>query len=102
MSLAATRDLARLEAKIDRLLRLLGGRDDQLISLSAAAEYLGYSTAHLRRLAVERREIPFHQARPAGKILFRKSDLDAYGPRPAIRRRTPGRPASQVTAMDII
>ena len=48
--------------------------------LKKAAEYVGFSPDHFRRLAVEQRIIPF--ARPSGqqkgKLLFRKSDLDQF------------------------
>lgn len=51
-----------------------------IMSLKDAAEYVGYSPDHFRRLAVEQRLIPF--TRPSGqqkgKILFRKADLDQF------------------------
>ena len=50
------------------------------MSLKDAAEYVGYSPDHFRRLAVEQRLIPF--TRPSGqqkgKLLFRKTDLDRF------------------------
>ena len=50
------------------------------MSLKKAAEYVGFSPDHFRRLAVEQRIIPF--VRPSGqqkgKLLFRKSDLDQF------------------------
>ena len=51
-----------------------------IMSLKDAAEYVGYSPDHFRRLAVEQRLIPF--TRPSGqqkgKMLFRKADLDQF------------------------
>ena len=51
-----------------------------IMSLKDAAEYVGYSPDHFRRLAVEQRLIPF--TRPSGqqkgKLLFRKTDLDRF------------------------
>ena len=51
-----------------------------IMPLKDAAEYVGYSPDHFRRLAVEQRLIPF--TRPSGqqkgKLLFRKTDLDRF------------------------
>jgi excisionase family DNA binding protein len=71
-----------------------------LISLSQAAELLGYSTSGLRKL-VRRREIQYFQARPHSPIKFRREWLDEFvesgstkpgpvdpGPRPR-KRKTP-------------
>lgn len=102
MTAATARDIARLEAKVDRLLRLLGGREDRLLTLAEAAEYTGYSATHLRRLAVVRREIPYQQSGAGCKLRFRQSDLDAHGPNPAQRPTRRGRIGSQATANDII
>lgn len=50
------------------------------MTLKEAAEYVGFSVDHFRRLSVEKRLIPF--SRPSGqqkgKILFRKIDLDKF------------------------
>jgi len=50
------------------------------MTLKEAAEYVGFSSDHFRRLAVEQRLIPF--SRPSGqqkgKLLFRRSDLDNF------------------------
>jgi excisionase family DNA binding protein len=50
------------------------------LTLREAAEYVGFSTDHFRRLSVEQRMIPF--SRPSGqqkgKLLFRKTDLDKF------------------------
>lgn len=50
------------------------------MTLKEAAEYVGFSPDHFRRLAVEQRLIPF--SRPSGqqkgKLLFKKCDLDKF------------------------
>ena len=50
------------------------------MTLREAAEYVGYSPDHFRRLAVEQGIIPF--SRPSGqqkgKLLFRKAALDRF------------------------
>lgn len=51
-----------------------------VMSLKEAAQYVGFSPDHFRRLAVEQRIIPY--SRPSeqqkGKLLFRKIDLDIF------------------------
>ena len=75
--------LAAIEEKQNRILDLLAGKEPSsgnTMTLKEAAQYAGYSPDHFRRLAVERRLIPF--TRPSGqakgKILFRKIDLDRF------------------------
>jgi excisionase family DNA binding protein len=75
--------LAAIEEKQNRILSLLEKREvpsGNTLTLKEAAEYVGYSADHFRRLAVEQRMIPF--VRPSGqqkgKILFRKADLDHF------------------------
>ncbi len=75
--------LAAIEEKQNRILDLLAGKETSTgntMTLKEAAQYAGYSPDHFRRLAVERRLIPF--TRPSGqakgKILFRKIDLDRF------------------------
>lgn len=77
---------ARLEAIEEiqnQILSLLVKKEptvSKIMTLKKAAEYVGFSTDHFRRLAVEQRIIPF--SRPSGqqkgKLLFRKTDLDAF------------------------
>lgn len=61
-----------------------------LISLSEAAELLGYSTSGLRKL-VARRAIQFFQARPHSPIKFRREWLDEFVEAGSIK---PGAPAT--------
>lgn len=60
--------------------------ESKLITLALAAEYVGYSTYYLRRLAVEQKKIPYSRpSGPKGNIYFNKKDLDAFlsaSPRP--------------------
>ncbi len=93
--------LAAIEETQARILGLLtkgASSSACTMTLKKAAEYVGFSPDHFRRLAVEQRIIPF--ARPSGqqkgKLLFRKADLDnflntaqkdANQPRPVGRRR---------------
>lgn len=48
-----------------------------LISLSQAAELLGYSTSGLRKL-VRRREVQYFQARPHAPIKFKREWIDEF------------------------
>ena len=75
--------LAAIEETQNRILHLLvkkEPRTEGTMSLKEAAEYVGYSPDHFRRLAVEQRIIPF--SRPSGqqkgKLLFRKTALDRF------------------------
>jgi hypothetical protein len=75
--------LAAIEDKQSRILQLLTKGESTVqrtMPLKDAAEYVGYSPDHFRRLAVEQRLIPF--TRPSGqqkgKLLFRKADLDRF------------------------
>jgi len=75
--------LAAIEETQNRILKLLTGATPQTtqnMTLKEAAEYVGFSPDHFRRLAVEQRIIPF--SRPSkqqkGKLLFRKTDLDNF------------------------
>ena len=75
--------LAAIEATQHKILGLLSKSTplgSTNMTLKEAAEYVGFSPDHFRRLAVEQRLIPF--SRPSGqqkgKLLFRKSDLDKF------------------------
>lgn len=75
--------LAAIEKTQRRILSLLVEKASTLsknMSLKEAAEYVGFSPDHFRRMAVEQRIIPF--SRPSGqqkgKLLFRKADLDSF------------------------
>ena len=75
--------LAAIEDNQLRIIQLLTQKASSAgknMSLKEAAEYVGYSPYHFRRLAVEQRIIPF--TRPSGqqkgKLLFRKADLDRF------------------------
>ncbi|KAB2887125.1 MAG: helix-turn-helix domain-containing protein [Desulfobulbaceae bacterium] len=75
--------LAAIEETQSRILHLLVKKEPKIegtLTLKEAAEYVGYSPDHFRRLAVEQRIIPF--SRPSGqqkgKLLFRKTALDRF------------------------
>ncbi len=75
--------LAAIEETQNRILNLLVKRTPPVsknMTLKEAAEYVGFSPDHFRRLAVEQRIIPF--SRPSGhqkgKLLFRRADLDSF------------------------
>lgn len=75
--------LAAIEETQNSILRLLTEKESitaGTMSLKEAAEYVGYSPHHFRRLVVDQRLIPF--SRPSGqhkgKLLFRKADLDTF------------------------
>ena len=75
--------LAAIEETQNRILNLLVKRTPLVsknMTLKEAAEYVGFSPDHFRRLAVEQRIIPF--SRPSGhqkgKLLFRRADLDSF------------------------
>lgn len=75
--------LAAIEKTQNRILNLLVKRTSPVsknMTLKEAAEYVGFSPDHFRRLAVEQRIIPF--SRPSGhqkgKLLFRRADLDSF------------------------
>ena len=75
--------LAAIEETQNRILHLLVKNVSSqltIMTLKEAADYVGFSPDHFRRLAVEQRIIPF--SRPSGqqkgKLLFRKSDLDNF------------------------
>lgn len=75
--------LAAIEKNQKEILRLLAKNEKsvpEILTLKKAAEYVGFSSHHFRRLAVEQRVIPF--SRPSGqqkgKLLFRKLDLDRF------------------------
>lgn len=75
--------LAAIEETQNRILSLLVKRAAPVsknMTLKEAAEYVGFSPDHFRRLAVEQRIIPF--SRPSGhqkgKLLFRRADLDSF------------------------
>ena len=74
--------LEKIEKTQSRILGLLVKNQSapSTMTLKEAAEYVGFSADHFRRLSVEQHKIPF--ARPSGqqkgKIVFRKSDLDRF------------------------
>lgn len=75
--------LAAIEEMQARILSLLIKGEPSpsaTMTLKEAAEYVGFSPDHFRRLAVEQHIIPF--VRPSGqqkgKLLFRKKDLDQF------------------------
>ena len=75
--------LAAIEDNQIRIIHLLtqkASSAEGTMSLKEAAQYIGYSVHHFRRLAVEQRLIPF--TRPSGqqkgKLLFRKADLNRF------------------------
>lgn len=75
--------LAAIEEMQARILSLLTKGEPSssgAMKLKEAAEYVGFSPDHFRRLAVEQRIILF--VRPSGqqkgKLLFRKKDLDQF------------------------
>jgi len=75
--------LAAIEEMQNKILHLLAKKEpmaEGTMTLKEAAEYVGYSPDHFRRLAVEQHIIPF--SRPSGhqkgKLLFRKSALDNF------------------------
>ena len=75
--------LAAIEETQNQILKLLVKKEpstERTMALKVAAEYVGYSPDHFRRLAVEQHMIPY--SRPSGqqkgKILFRKTDLDKF------------------------
>ena len=75
--------LAAIEEMQCKILHLLVKKESMAegtMTLKEAAEYVGYSPDHFRRLAVEQRIIPF--SRPSGhqkgKLLFRKAVLDKF------------------------
>lgn len=75
--------LTAIEETQNKILSLLTNKASTApknMTLRAAAQYVGYSPDHFRRMAVEQRIIPF--SRPSGqqkgKLLFRKSDLDNF------------------------
>lgn len=75
--------LAAIEETQNKILNLLANKAPaalQIMTLKEAADYVGFSPDHFRRLAVEQRVIPF--SRPSGqqkgKLLFRKTDLDDF------------------------
>jgi len=75
--------LAAIEKTQNEILQLLAKNSQApptAMTLKEAAEYVGFSVDHFRRLSVERRLIPY--SRPSGqqkgKIVFRKIDLDKF------------------------
>lgn len=75
--------LAAIEETQNRILHLLAKNVSshlKIMTLKEAADYVGFSPDHFRRLAVEQRIIPY--SRPSGqqkgKLLFRKTDLDNF------------------------
>jgi predicted HTH domain antitoxin len=74
--------LAAIEESQKRIIDLLVNKikSPGMMSLKEAAQYVGFSPDHFRRLAVEQRIIPY--SRPSeqqkGKLLFRRIDLDIF------------------------
>lgn len=64
----------------DRLARRLDGRPpaaDGWLTSREAAEYLGVSASHLKRLTASR-SVPFTQDAPRARCYYRRSDLDGW------------------------
>jgi len=98
--------LAAIEETQKRILRLLTKRappESSNMTLKQAAEYVGFSPDHFRRLAVEQRVIPF--SRPSGqqkgKLLFRKADLDIFLGASVEGERTPKQPGRKRKSKEI-
>lgn len=99
--------LAAIEETQKRILGLLTKRappEPSIMTLKQAAEYVGFSPDHFRRLAVEQRVIPF--SRPSGqqkgKLLFRKSDLDIFLGASAEGERPPKQPGRKRKSKEIL
>lgn len=89
--------LAAIEKTQNEILQLLAKNSaapPTAMTLKEAAEYVGFSVDHFRRLSVERRLIPY--SRPSGqqkgKIVFRKIDLDRFLEGSLKEERTPKQP----------
>ena len=98
--------LAAIEETQNKILRLLANRappESSVMTLKQAAEYVGFSPDHFRRLAVEQRSIPF--SRPSGqqkgKLLFRRSDLDKFLDTSAMGETVPKQPGRKRKSKDI-
>ena len=72
--------IEKMQLKIIQLLTKKKNSAQETMPLKKAADYVGYSPDHFRRLAVEQRIIPFSRpsGQPKGKLLFRKADLDRF------------------------
>lgn len=98
--------LAAIEETQNRILSLLVKRAPTVsknMTLKEAAEYVGFSPDHFRRLAVEQRIIPF--SRPSGqqkgKLLFRQIDLDNFLDRSTKGETTAKRPGRKRKSKNI-
>lgn len=98
--------LAAIEEIQNKILRLLtkgAPSGTGIMTLKEAAEYVGFSPDHFRRLAVEQRSIPF--SRPSGqqkgKLLFRRSDLDHFLNKSIREDKTPKQPGRKRKSTDI-
>lgn len=98
--------LAAIEDTQNKILSLLikGAPSTlEIMTLKEAAEYVGFSPDHFRRLAVEQRSIPF--SRPSGqqkgKLLFRKSDLDSFLDNSINKETTLSQPGRKRKSKDI-
>lgn len=47
------------------------------MDVNSAAEYLACSPQRIRKL-VARRELPYHQERPGGRVFFHRGELDEW------------------------
>lgn len=75
--------LVAIEARLDAV--EVGAVDDAYVSATDpwfdtchAAAHLGITPKALRKIAGERRKVPFEQEGPGCKMWFRRSALDAY------------------------
>jgi hypothetical protein len=98
--------LAAIEENQREILRLLTKKSisqPAIMGLKQAAAYTGYSADHFRKLAVEQRIVPF--IRPSGqqkgKLLFKKSDLDAFLNESKEDKNHRGRPGRRRKSTDI-
>jgi excisionase family DNA binding protein len=98
--------LAAIEKTQNKILTLLVQKEPTVpknMTLKEAAEYVGFSSDHFRRLAVEQRMIPF--SRPSGqqkgKLLFRRSDLDHFLDTTMKGEKTPNQPGRKRKSKDI-
>lgn len=98
--------LAAIEETQNKILSLLKKSAPsalEIMTLKEAAEYVGFSPDHFRRLAVEQRSIPF--SRPSGqqkgKLLFRKSDLDSFLDNSSNKQTSTSQPGRKRKSKDI-
>ena len=95
--------IEEIQNKILRLLTKSAPSGPGIMTLKEAAEYVGFSPDHFRRLAVEQRSIPF--SRPSGqqkgKLLFRRTDLDNFLDKSVREDKTTKQPGRKRKSTDI-